>query len=567
MTDEEILSKFRWGGYDLPEDCTERMGVHGFTNYAFYQSPERNIRVFYFSCCGERTEISRRKRDAGYNADLAAVEHGKMVICPFCGQPTIAKHMGRLPGGDEGDFPSLREGRNVALLDACGDMLLITTGRLYRRWSPGESIFSGWPGELELSYNWPEAETWFNHWRRYAMKPGEVRAWRKKEIWDTAALVGHYWDPVKRPGPRPFPAASIMNRDPEDGQYTTVGVDALPKTVLKYCAIDKYMAEKSYGGEWEDGVYGWDTVGYLLEAARHPQVEMLTKLGHINVVEELIWRKAHRQTLNWRANRPNEFFRMTKTEYKTFRAANGTLEELERWQSAKQYGVTLTEYFTEKQRLAGSSVTTCVELAHICGTSLHTAVSYAIKNGGTGMWKDYIDAAQKLDYDLSRRDVSMPKDLQRRHDQATATVYVTKNEKKSKQYAKNRLPALRRRYEFTFDGLTIVVPKNGAEIITEGKAMKHCVGGYADRHLEGKTTILFLRREEDPEKPFVTIEMNGERLVQARGYANDAGQKDTPRTRHPEFFTVWLGWVQVGSPRMADGTPIIQKSSKEGKTA
>lgn len=569
MTYEEILGKFRWGGYDLPEDCAERMGAHGFTDYALYQSPERNIREFYFSCCGHRAEISRRKRDAGYNADLAAVEHGKMVICPFCGQPTIAKHIGRLRGGDEGDFRSLREGRNVAILDACGDMLLISTGRIYRRWSPGESIFSGWPGVRELERPWPEAETWFIPWRRYALKPGEVHAWRKKEIWEHTCQVGHYWDPVKRPGPRPFPAASIMNRDPEDGQYTTVGVEALPKTALKYCAIDKYMAEKSYGGEWEDGVYGWDVVGYLLEAARHPQVEMLTKLGHIDVVEDLIWRKAHRQTLNWRAKRPNEFFRMTKTEYKAFREAHGTLAELEQWQSAKQYGVTLTEYFTEKQMLKGAdaNITTCAELAHICGVSLHTAASYAATHGGTGIWRDYITAAIKLDYDLSRRDVSMPKDLQRRHDQATAAVYLTENKEKSERYAKNRLPALRRKYEFTFDGLTIIVPKTGAEIIAEGKAMKHCVGGYADRHLLGKTTILFLRREEEPGKPFVTIEMNGEKLVQARGYMNDAGRKDTPQTRHPEFFATWLDWLQAGSPRLADGTPIIQKVDKEGKTA
>lgn len=566
MTDEEILSKFRWDGYDLPEDCAERMGAHGFTDYAFYQSPARNIRVFYFSCCGERAEISRRKRDNGYNADLADVEHGKMVICPFCGQPTIAKHMGRLRGGDEGDFPSLREGRNVAFLDACGDMLLISTGRLYRRWSPGESIFSGWPGEQELVYTWPEAETWFVPWRRYALKPGETHAWRKRGIWEYGCLVGHYWEPVKRPGPRPFPAASVMNRDPEDGQYTTVGVEALPKTALKYCAIDQYMAEKSYGGEWQDGVYGWDAVGYLLEAARHPQVEMLTKLGHIDVVEELIWREAHRQTLNWRAKRPNEFFRMTKAEYKQFRAANGTLAELEQWRRMKQFNIALTEYFTEKSRVG--DVYTCVELAQICGVSLHTAASYVAKNGGEiGTWKDYINAAQKLDYDLTRRDVAMPKDLQRRHDQATAAVYVTENEKKSEQYAKKRLPTLRRKYEFTFDGLTIIVPKTGAEIIAEGKAMKHCVGGYADRHLLGKTTILFLRREEKSEKPFVTIEMNGEKLVQARGYMNDIDTNTTPQTRHPAFFAAWLGWIQAGSPRLADGTPIIQKSDKGGKTA
>ena len=56
--------------------------------------------------------------------------------------------------------------------------------------------------------------------------------------------------------------------------------------------------------------------------------------------------------------------------------------------------------------------------------------------------------------------------------------------------------ARRLKYEFELDGLRIVFPMTAAAIRREGKLLRHCVGGYADRHMKGVVTILFLRSEE-----------------------------------------------------------------------
>ena len=63
-----------------------------------------------------------------------------------------------------------------------------------------------------------------------------------------------------------------------------------------------------------------------------------------------------------------------------------------------------------------------------------------------------------------------------------------------------------------------------AEIMNEGQMLHHCVGGYATRHLERGTTILFLRANETPDKSYYTIEVRNidtcPNVVQIHGFGN-----------------------------------------------
>ena len=98
----------------------------------------------------------------------------------------------------------------------------------------------------------------------------------------------------------------------------------------------------------------------------------------------------------------------------------------------------------------------------------------------------------------------------------------------------------------------------GGEIRAEGKALCHCVGGYAKRHMEGATTILFLRAADDPDTPLCTIEMeqDGKNIRQIHGYRNDRGLK-SPKKLYAAFLDIWLPWVAAGSRRDPQGRPIL----------
>ena len=59
------------------------------------------------------------------------------------------------------------------------------------------------------------------------------------------------------------------------------------------------------------------------------------------------------------------------------------------------------------------------------------------------------------------------------------------------------------------------------KIIAEGANLHHCVGGYAERHAEGKLHILFIRRKEAPDKSFYTMEVSTDgKIMQVRGLRN-----------------------------------------------
>ena len=182
-------------------------------------------------------------------------------------------------------------------------------------------------------------------------------------------------------------------------------------------------------------------------------------------------------------------------------------------------------------------------------------------------WTDYLDAAANLGLDLSSDVIRFPKDLNAAHDERTkawAQIQKLKDEEKFKA----RTQVLEEKYAFRMDGLLVVVPKRPQEIIDEGKKLKHCVGGYADRHFAGATTILFLRREKAPKKPLVTIEMDGNQIRQAHGYDDDRTSCTDNPSRTPikelykDFFAAWTKWLKRGSPRDKDGNPKIQKKSR-----
>ena len=68
-------------------------------------------------------------------------------------------------------------------------------------------------------------------------------------------------------------------------------------------------------------------------------------------------------------------------------------------------------------------------------------------------------------------------------------------------------------------GLFIRLPNRLEELKTEGEVLHHCVGTYTEKVRKGETTIFFVRKIEEPDKPFYTLEWKG-RVLQCRGSHN-----------------------------------------------
>ena len=129
-----------------------------------------------------------------------------------------------------------------------------------------------------------------------------------------------------------------------------------------------------------------------------------------------------------------------------------------------------------------------------------------------------MDECKKLDMDTSDMRVLFPNDLFKAHQNTTAQIRYAEDKALTEKIAA-RLPDLAHLY-YQSGQLLIRPAESSLEIVEEGKALSHCVGRYAKDHAEGRTCILFIRKIEDPDKPFFTVEVKENRIVQVRGFEN-----------------------------------------------
>jgi len=76
------------------------------------------------------------------------------------------------------------------------------------------------------------------------------------------------------------------------------------------------------------------------------------------------------------------------------------------------------------------------------------------------------------------------------------------------------------RYRYKGKDFSVIYPNGPTELIEEGARLHHCAKQFLKLVAEGKTTILFVRRNNSPQKPFFTLEIRDGCVRQCHGYAN-----------------------------------------------
>jgi hypothetical protein len=140
---------------------------------------------------------------------------------------------------------------------------------------------------------------------------------------------------------------------------------------------------------------------------------------------------------------------------------------------------------------------------------------------------DYWRQCKELKMDLTNETILFPSDLQARHMELTKRIKY-KNDRPLNVKIKSQLKELNKIYCFEFGGLIMRPARDTMELITEGNALVHCVGGYAAQYANGQTVICFIRREDAQDVPFHTAELRNGSLVQCRGFKNKTEEADKP---------------------------------------
>ena len=145
--------------------------------------------------------------------------------------------------------------------------------------------------------------------------------------------------------------------------------------------------------------------------------------------------------------------------------------------------------------------------------------------------RDYREQLDRLGLDGGQ----LPPDLHEAHARLSERERRRLNRRKNEKFrTRRRLLAW---MKWKWGGMFIRPIDSADEIVREGEEQNNCVAGYADRHADGKTIIMVLRKCSEPRKPWHTVEIDPKTLECRQCYAAH-NHKRTPEAA--EFMEKYL---------------------------
>lgn len=135
-------------------------------------------------------------------------------------------------------------------------------------------------------------------------------------------------------------------------------------------------------------------------------------------------------------------------------------------------------------------------------------------------YNDYLRMAEELGYPMNDKKILYPKEgVHVAHDEVQKKYNSMKLEKFTKGIAKTAKKL--KKYVYENEELVIMPAQSSDDLIKESVELKHCVRTYAEQVSRGETGILFIRKKCEKEKPYVTLELRGRKVIQVRGKNNN----------------------------------------------
>ena len=299
---------------------------------------------------------------------------------------------------------------------------------------------------------------------------------------------------------------------------------ALKGTPWQYCQLREFY----------EGVHDQMEVGpYLISYRKIPAIEFFVKLKLFWLVSHVVYRRDGTKDINLDGKNLREVLQIDPSDLPCLQKPEADIRELRLLRILRAAGHQPSEEFftwvnanelTEMNQLALALNNTTPHKLMRYLDQLFSKLKKSTYRGCAGVlsdYSDYLEFCEQLQYDLKNEFVLFPKNFKRAHDQANDLIKQHRVEQYDPQIAAMQ-KELKDRYQFKADGLIVLPPHSAREIVVEGQKLRHCVGGYAQSMAEKRTVILFIRQEAKRNKPFFTVEVQGDKIRQVRGSNNRA---------------------------------------------
>lgn len=487
----------------LPKDWEHWMDKTGITqNFIFYEYQKKGAKEGYCTWC-ER------------NVPVRSPRHNQYGVCRRCGRKVQYKARGRA-----GNFETRTE--IVYLVQRCEDGVVVRMFRCWRRYN-------------KTDYENPE--------KGYRESR---RAFFDDDLYNDA----YYWGLYRNDHTRWIREGHVWYRSYSryKGMIYKRTLPSLAKRELKKTGL-KELANCEEKVDVED---------YLIQCRRHPEYERLAKAGlGLLVVEGM---DAHGEVLkSVRASKDlAKALGIDKARMKRLRNGKGRYLFLEwlRYEKAMDtiFPDEVIQYFCGQKIGPGDldEMRTVMAERKICNyLKKQSMISGRSAKDLIHTWEDYICIARRLGMDTSKELFYKPNNLKKAHDDAVAMCGGADIAKRAGEIA-GKFPdidkicgEIKEKYGYRERKYSIVVPERIEDIIREGQILGHCLHS-SDRYFERihirESYIVFLRRTEEPDKPYYTLEIEPDGTARQKRTAGDNLNADFDEAK--SFIKRWQQEVQ-----------------------
>lgn len=331
--------------------------------------------------------------------------------------------------------------------------------------------------------------------------------------------------------------------------------------------------------------HGYKAAGfayYICQERKRPTIEMCYKAGLYNLGHDLVTSVWKTESLLVPIDESKgtlaKKLGIDDARLKRLRETNGDLEMLEWLQKEKKENTLYKDDDIKTLRKGNIGVkdyerrgaTKYLSMAKICN---YLRKQEEIRKQGIWNiwmdWNDYISMLEEMQVDCTKEILLKPKDLQIAHNEAVAAISMREQEGKIKRIEKKYRKAvkllksgeLKKKYGYEDGQYCITVPTSIADIFREGTILKHCIHTceiYFGRINERETYLVFLRKKDDPDKPWYTLEIEpGGNIRQKKSVLNES-YKDLN-----DAIPFLQKWQKEVARRMTDeDRKLAQKSDK-----
>ncbi|MCD8110856.1 MAG: PcfJ domain-containing protein, partial [Clostridiales bacterium] len=451
----------------------------------------------------------------GAESEFSAVKPKDMIRCPHCGKKAVVRRF---------DYETKTERTKIR----AEHVLLFqrtSEGFVQRFFTACQQVSIG----SEKTWCVEDARVFFVNMKEYTYYH-ILSNYTGKTFWDDRNLVGMFGMQLKT-GPV-YPGTF------KPGLFADTG--------FEHSAMELLANEPAF-----------EPIRYLEIYSVIPQVEMAVKFGLTRLVAE-----SHMHDFHPEETTPWGLLGLSKEFFYHLRDMNGGKLALVWLKHCQDNNIRYTNQVAEAVKRLSENRIWPNDMSFMKQMSLPKIFHYMEKQAKLakrniadipGTWADYLSMAKRLGYPVDEELFFKPKNLVEAHNRMVRECDHKQSALRAAEVIEmypdvDRIcAAVKEKYSYSGKTYAVVMPERVEEIVEEGKKLGHCLGScdrYFARIQSRESYIGFLRKTDDPDQPYYTLEIEPDGTVrQLRTFGDKQDAKETAQAR--VFLKKWQHVVQA----------------------